>query len=151
MEIVSFNDIVNNAIADLHPLAENAQLDIGMLRQVEQIFVKDQNGILTQLVQNAIANAIHYTPEKGVIDISLFKEKGKAIFLVEDTGIGIPEEELNQVMQPFYRVLDSGKPGNGLGLTISQEIAQSLNGKIQLTNRPEKGLCFRYEQVLVAS
>jgi len=148
VQIVSFNDIVNNAIADLHPLVEKAELDIGMLRQDAEIFVKDQNGILTQLIQNAIANAIHYTPANGIIDISLFKENGNAVFLVEDTGIGIPENELNQVMQPFYRVLDSGKPGNGLGLTISQEIAQSLKGKIQLTNRKECGLCFRYEQAL---
>ena len=147
-QTVSFNEIVNNAIADLYPLAEKVDIDIGMLRQDDQIHVNDQNGRLSQLVQNAIANAIHYTPTEGTIDISLFKEKNKAIFLVEDTGIGIPEDEIGQVMEPFYRVLESGKPGNGLGLTISQEIAQRLHGSIQLTNRQQGGLCFRYEQIL---
>ncbi len=146
---VSFNEVVKGAIADLHPLAESVEIDLGMLRQEDAIKVKDQNGRLGQLIHNAIGNAIHYTPATGKVDISLFKQGNKAVFLVEDTGIGIPEDELQQVMQPFYRVLESGKPGNGLGLAISHEIAERLNGEISLYNRDCGGLCFHYEQSLV--
>ncbi|MEB8431912.1 ATP-binding protein [Cocleimonas sp. KMM 6892] len=149
-QTVSFNDVVKSAIADLFPLAESAEIDLGMLHQDKAINVKDQNGRLGQLVHNAIGNAIHYTPASGKVDISLFKQGNKAILLVEDTGIGIPEDELQQVMEPFYRVLESGKPGNGLGLAISHEIAEHLNGKIHLSNRKQGGLCFRYEQDLVS-
>ncbi len=148
-QTVSFNEIVKNTIADLHPLAESAEIDLGLLHQDDAIKVKDENGRLAQLIQNAIGNAILYTPANGKVDVSLFKQGNKAVFLVEDTGIGIPEDELQQVMQPFYRVLESGKPGNGLGLAISHEIAEHLNGKIQLSNRAGGGLCFRYEQALV--
>lgn len=146
---ISFNDIVKNTIADLYPLAESAEIDLGMLKYEENINVTDQNGRLGQLIQNAIDNAIHYTPKNGKVDISLFKEGNKAVFLVEDTGIGIPEEDLDQVMEPFYRVLESGKPGNGLGLAISHEIAERLNGEISLSNREDGGLSFRYEQGLI--
>ena len=69
--------------------------------------------------------------------------------MVEDNGIGIPEAELQQVMQPFYRVLESAQPGNGLGLAISYEIAQHLGGVILLTNREQGGLRFRYDQPLI--
>lgn len=148
-QTVSFNEIVKNAIADLYPLAESGEIDLGMLRQEETIKVIDQNGRLGQLIHNAIGNAILYTPPSGKVDISLFKQGGKAVLLVEDTGIGIPEDELHQVSQPFYRVLESGQPGNGLGLAISHEIAERLNGKINLSNRDGGGLSFRYEQPLV--
>ena len=120
-----------------------------MVRQEENIVVCDQHGRLSQLVRNAIDNAIHYTPQGGKVDISLFTKSGKAVFMVEDTGIGIPEADLQQVMQPFYRVLQSAKPGNGLGLAICHEIAQLLGGVIILTNREQGGLQFRYEQPLI--
>lgn len=148
-QTISFNDVVKNTIADLYPLAEASELDLGMLRQDNDILVTDQSGRLGQLVNNAIGNAINYTPANGKVDISLFKENGKAVFLVEDNGIGIPEDELQQVMEPFHRVLESGKPGNGLGLAICHEIAERLNGEISLSNRKGGGLCFRYEQKLL--
>jgi two-component system OmpR family sensor kinase len=76
----------------------------------------------------------------------LFADAGQAVLLVEDNGCGIPAEELAQVFEPFYRVGNSHEPGNGLGLAISQGIAQRLGGIIQLSNRPEGGLLFRYSQ-----
>ena len=148
-QTVSINKVVQHAIEDLYPLAEAKNIDIGMLRQENNILVKDQNGRLSQLIQNAIGNAIHYTPIDGQVDISLFIESSKAVLLVEDNGIGIPEDQLEQVMQPFYRVLEGEHQGNGLGLAISQEIAEKLEGKISLTNRENGGLCFRYEQAIV--
>lgn len=150
-QTILMNDVLQNAIADLYPLAEAKNIDLGMLKQDKRLLVKDENGRLSQLIQNAIGNAIHYTPIKGKIDISLFKQNSKAILLVEDNGIGIPEEQLEQVMQPFYRVQESDHQGNGLGLAISQEIADKLEGKIELRNRKNGGLCFRYEQEIVSN
>ena len=144
---VSFNQIVQDAIAGLYPMAEASDIDLGMVRHSENISINDQQGRLSQLVYNAIDNAIHYTPPGGKVDVSLYLEKDKAVFLVEDNGIGIPEIEMEQVMQPFYRVNESSKPGNGLGLAISHEIAQLLDGEIHLENRKSGGLCFRYMQL----
>jgi len=149
LKTVSFNQIVEDAIADLHPLAETSNIDLGMIRQSENITVNDQQDRLSQLIYNAIDNAIHYTPQGGKVDISVYLENKKAIFLVEDTGIGIPEVELEQVIQPFYRVNESKKPGNGLGLAISHEIAQRLGGEILLENRKGGGLRFQYIQNVI--
>ncbi len=145
--VVSFNQVVQDAIADLYPLAEAGKIDLGVTRQ-DTITARDQEGRLGQLVRNAIENAIRYTPAGGKVDISLFTEAGKAIFCVEDTGTGIPENEMKQVMEPFYRTQGNPQPGNGLGLAISQEIAKRLGGSITLSNRPESGLRFRYTQRL---
>ncbi len=95
-QTVSFNEVVKGAIADLYPLAESAEIDLGMLRQEDAIKVKDQNGRLGQLIHNAIGNAIHYTPATGKVDISLFKQGNMAVLLVEDTGIRIPKMSYNK-------------------------------------------------------
>ena len=147
-EKILFNTIIQKAIEDLYPLAETKNIDVGVLKMDGNIDVMDLNGRLGQLVTNAISNAINYTPDGGKIDISLYAENNKAIFKVEDTGIGIPENELKLVKEPFYRVQESGQPGSGLGLAISHEIAQQLDGEIQLSNRVLGGLCFFYEQAL---
>ncbi|MCF6190473.1 MAG: ATP-binding protein [Cocleimonas sp.] len=147
-EKVSFNNIVQESIEFLFPVAEAANIDLGMVRQDDGIHIMDLQGRVSQLVYNAIDNAIHYSPPSTQVDISLFIQGDKAIFMVEDQGTGIPEEEIKEVLEPFYRVLGTNQSGNGLGLAISQEIAQHLGGEIILINRKGGGLCFRYEQAL---
>lgn len=139
---VALQSIVKEVIAGLYPLAEVKSIDLGILRS-EPLTAQDVSANLKILVHNAIENAIRYTPAGGKVDISLFSENGKAVLQVEDTGIGIPEAELQQVFEPFYRVGSSTEPGNGLGLAISQEIAHRLGCTIILSNRPEGGLSFR--------
>jgi len=149
-EVILLNKIVQETIAALYPLAEAANIDLGMIRQENNIYVYDYQGRIGQLIYNAIDNAIHYSPKGGTVDISLFTQNGNAIFLVEDTGIGIPEDELEQVMQPFHRINESNQPGNGLGLAISHEIAQHLGGTITLKNRPSGGLVYQYKQKAIS-
>ena len=147
-EATSLNTIVKQVVQDCYPIAENNNIDLGVIRQDKNLNLNDINGLLSQLIQNAVANAIHYTPENGEVNISLFKENNSAVLLIEDTGPGIPEDEIEKVMQPFYRVMGSGKTGNGLGLSISQEIADKLGGKILLANKSGGGLIYRYEQAI---
>jgi len=142
---VAFLPVVQTAIAELYPLAEAKTIDLGMLRS-EPLSVPEIPGQLMVLVRNALENAIRYTPTGGRIDVSLFADNGCAVLQVEDTGCGIPAAELQQVFEPFYRVGNSPEPGNGLGLAISQEIAERLGGAIRLANRPEGGLLFQYCQ-----
>ena len=141
------------AIESLFPLAEQAEIDLGIIKQDDNLVVYDQQDRLGQLVFNAIDNAIHYSPQGSRIDITLAKEIDNGteslLFCIDDNGIGIPKDELKRVMQPFYRVQESHQPGNGLGLAISQEIAQILAGTIELSNRAEGGLRFCYRQPLV--
>lgn len=144
-QTVFFNDVIQEAMAELYPLAEESNIDIGMIKQ-DKIYIEGNQGKLLQLVKNAIENAIKYTLSGGKIDISLSLEQGEARFKVEDTGIGIPEDQLEKVLQPFYRIEESQQSGNGLGLAICQEIAQQLGGIITLSNRQYGGLCFTYKQ-----
>lgn len=142
---LDFRQVVQDVIAELFPLAEAKSIDLGMLRN-ESLSVQDVTGNLSILVRNALENAIRYTPAGGQVDVSLFAQDGQAVLQVADTGCGIPEAELSQVFEPFYRVGISPEPGNGLGLAISQEIAKRLGGRIRLENREGGGLLFEYRQ-----
>ncbi|OQX07441.1 MAG: two-component sensor histidine kinase [Thiothrix lacustris] len=144
---VAFQQIVKEVIADLYPLAEAKSIDLGMPRS-EPLTVPGIAENLSVLVRNALENAIRYTPVGGQVDVSLFAENGQVMFQVEDTGCGIPEAELQQVFKPFYRVGNSAEPGNGLGLAISQEVAQRLGGVIRINNRSHAGVRFQYSQPL---
>ena len=148
LQPVDFQQIVQEAIGELYPLAEAKSIDLGMLHN-EPATLLDVGGNLSVLVRNALENAIRYTSQGGQVDVSLLVENRQAVLLVEDTGCGIPDAELQQVFEPFYRVGVSTEPGNGLGLAISQEIAKRLGGNIRLSNRPQGGLVFCYRQLLV--
>jgi len=143
----ALQQIVQEAIADLYPLAEAKAIDLGMIQQ-ENLTVLDSEGGLALLVRNAIDNAIRYTPAGGKIDVSLFAQDGRAVLWVVDNGPGIPAHELPQMFQPFHRASENQEPGNGLGLTISQEIAKRLGGEMTLQNCPQGGLIFCYCQPL---
>lgn len=144
---VDFRQLVQDVIAELFPLAETRSLDLGMLRN-EALTVQAVADSLKMLVRNALENAIRYTPAGGKVDVSLFVQDGQAVLQVADTGCGIPEAELSQVFEPFYRVgVTTG--GNGLGLAISQEIAKRQGGTIRLTNREKGGLLFEYRQIAI--
>lgn len=144
---VAFAPIVQQAIIDLHPLAEAKQIDLGM-GQNEQVYLDDQADSLSLLVRNALDNAIRYTPKGGRIDVDLCADGVNAVLCVRDSGPGIPAAELDKVFEPFHRAQGMQEPGNGLGLTISREAAQQLDGEIRLRNRPEGGLEFCYRQLL---
>ena len=95
---------------------------------------------------NLISNAIKYTPEMGQISVLVAAEDSGITIDVQDTGIGIPEEELELVFDRFHR---SGqeevqeKPGSGLGLSLVKEIVEVHGGKVSVTSEVGKGSRFR--------
>ena len=90
---------------------------------------------------NLIENAIKYA---GQAQVTLLQNNDQIIIVVEDNGPGIPEEDLQKVIQPYYRSIhaaNSNKTGVGLGLTIVDEVVKSHNGMLILANRkPMAGL-----------
>ncbi|MBN2638599.1 MAG: tetratricopeptide repeat protein [Bacteroidales bacterium] len=104
--------------------------------------------VLQQTLLNLVGNAIKYT-QKGHITIKLTQEKGNKknllnlIICVEDTGIGIPEDQINNIFEPFYQANNfSESEGAGLGLSITQQLVSKMNGNIEVRNNPVSGTSF---------
>jgi len=95
------------------------------------------------LLRNLIDNASKYTPEKGVIHVTVGSQGDQASLLVEDSGPGVPEEEYERVLDRFYRVggdhNKSNVRGSGLGLSIVADIARIHNANIVISRSLELG------------
>ncbi|MCR1848224.1 HAMP domain-containing sensor histidine kinase [Paraclostridium sordellii] len=112
--------------------------------------LKDQNIYtdkekLKQILIILIDNAIKYTKEDDYIIVRLFEEGSNIKIEVEDSGIGIKEEELPLIFNRFYRASshrESNKDGSGIGLSIAKILIGNLNGKIAVSSKYKKGSIF---------
>jgi two-component system sensor histidine kinase/response regulator len=92
---------------------------------------------LKQIWTNLISNAIKYTPEGGHIVVSLHTDDGRLVGTVEDSGIGIAQEDLPHLFQDFFRTDQakaSGEIGTGLGLSIVKQIVEGYQGEISVAS-----------------
>lgn len=99
--------------------------------------------LLRELLLNLVKNAITYTPEGGSVTLSMEQDDKDVIISVDDTGIGIPEEDTPHIFERFYQVDKSrSTKGSGLGLSISKWIVESHHGKISVDSTVGKGSKF---------
>lgn len=102
--------------------------------------------LIDELFVNLVSNAIKYTPKGGQVRVSLVKESNIYVrFEVQDTGIGIPEEDRSRLFTEFFRAKNAKaftQEGTGLGLVIVKEILHFLGGTIQLESEIGKGTRF---------
>ena len=103
--------------------------------------------MLDRAIANLVSNAIYYTErEEGQVAVRTTKDRVRVE--VRDTGIGIPEKELAQVQNRFYRVnKDRSKTsgGSGLGLAIAKEIIFAHNSELQITSKLNEGTLVGFE------
>ena len=101
-----------------------------------------------QVMMNIVSNSIKYTPDGGHIDIYAGRRRERVWMVVDDDGIGIPEEDRPRIFDRFYRV-DKARSrqsgGTGLGLSIAKEIVDRHRGRITLMNKDGPGLMIRLE------
>lgn len=139
---VELGSLALDVLRQAQVLADKVELKLGT---VEAVHVKGDSDRLKQLLFNLITNAIKYTPEGGRVTVSVEQRGPYALLKVQDTGIGIPKEDLDHIFDRFYRV-DKARSrqmgGTGLGLSIAQWIAEAHHGKIWAESEVGKGSTF---------
>jgi two-component system sensor histidine kinase CpxA len=112
--------------------------------------VKADPDLMHSALENILRNAIRYSPERGRIQVELSTEELQggtfAAVQVSDNGPGVPPEDLEAILQPFYRVdksRGSGTGGFGVGLAIANRAVRLYGGNIDIQNRMGGGLCVR--------
>ena len=98
-------------------------------------------GKLEQVFLNIIDNAMHAISGKGSITVTTRAEKKCIRTQISDSGIGIPQEHLDKIYDPFFTTKEVGK-GTGLGLPISQAIVADFNATIGVESRINEGTTF---------
>ncbi|WP_372713397.1 ATP-binding protein [Ilyobacter sp.] len=102
---------------------------------------------LTTILKNLIENAIIYNDKKPVIRVEIKEVYDRYKIVIEDNGLGIPKEEIDNIFERFYRVdkaRTSNVAGTGLGLPIVAELVEICGGKIEVESKEGKGSLFRF-------
>jgi two-component system phosphate regulon sensor histidine kinase PhoR len=141
---VQLNDVVNDVLSIFTQKLERKQLALKLNTENGLPSVAGDRFRLEQMLINLIDNAIKYT-ESGTIEITA-RRKGDALELaVSDTGIGIPQTDLERIFERFY-VVDKSRSrklgGTGLGLSIVKHIVLLHNGTVHVDSKPGKGTVF---------
>jgi len=105
----------------------------------ENLWVKGDEEKLRRAFSNLLDNAIKYNEDGGQIVIRAKREVAETVVIIENTGPGVPEEDLPKVFDQFYRVEKSrslGYGGSGLGLPIVKRIVELHKGKVDIESKP---------------
>ncbi|MDR1157337.1 MAG: HAMP domain-containing protein [Oscillospiraceae bacterium] len=143
MIVVDLRAVASRVARRLTPLAEHYEVAV-RLQLDEGCLVRGNEDDIFQAVFNLMENAIKYNKPGGLVRVSLRTRSDRAVLVVDDTGMGIPSEDLSRVFERFYRV-DKARSreagGGGLGLSIVQKTIEQYEGDITLDSRLGIGTC----------
>jgi len=97
---------------------------------------------LAQALDNLVDNAVKFKPPGGCVRMEAGSGDGKVWIRIQDTGPGIPPEDLPRLFEPFYRGHQEGRPGLGLGLFLARTIVEAHGGRLEVASEPGAGSAF---------
>jgi signal transduction histidine kinase len=142
MEQISLKDIVSSVVKDFEIMAENKNVNMTLkFSSSKQYNILGDNDKIRQVVINLLSNAVKFTPSGGRIDTTLDEMDEKVILTIEDTGIGIKEEDIPYIFERLYRGDRSRHEmeGSGIGLTIVRNILNLHKGSIEVSSKESVG------------
>lgn len=124
--------------------AQEKQIELSYGRDSQPIFVHADRQKVGRILQNLISNAIKYTPEKGTVCVSASMNRRHVVIDVEDTGYGIPADELPHIFNRYSRVTKHKNKavGTGLGLAIVKSLIDAHEGQIDVVSEEGQGSTF---------
>ncbi len=144
MRPVFLQDVINRGIAATSSLFEEKGLKLKKNIPEDLPIIKADEDKLIQVIINLLSNAVKFT-EKGTVNIEAYQDKGQLVFEVQDTGIGVAEEDKHKIFERFRQAGDTltDKPqGTGLGLPICREIIEHHGGIIWMKSEFNVGSTF---------
>jgi heavy metal sensor kinase len=141
-------------VASIRDLQFSASLDVPPCLDAPDFSVMGDETLLRRLADILLDNAFKYTPSPGSVHLSLEPQGESAVIKVQDSGVGIAEEEQSKIFERFYRVdkaRSRAQGGAGLGLAIAQWIVTQHGGSIRVESRPGQGATFHVELPMIAA
>jgi len=145
----SLPELLNDVVKLFGQQAEEHELTLKLVKPETMEDVAGDPSRIQQVLVNLIGNALKYTPAGGAVKVKAHEDDDFWEVSVEDTGIGIPEEELDKIFQTYYQIhqknTETHWKGFGLGLAICKRIVEGHKGNIKVTSMAGKGSTFSFQ------
>jgi two-component system sensor histidine kinase CpxA len=135
---IDFSDLVAKVVEDARFESSTRAVNITDTLVSDCTLFGDPQ-LLHSIVDNVLRNALRFSPENGELKVEMNQSKKQVCLRIIDQGPGVPEDKLERLFDPFYR-LDQTNIGAGLGLNIALQAVQLHHGKISAKNNETKGL-----------
>jgi signal transduction histidine kinase len=146
---ISISEIVREVVKSSGGMAVESGVELNCNICNDQCTVLGEPTQLTRAIQNVIMNAIQASAEKkGSVAVSCMEKDFYADIRVEDTGYGIPAEQMSRIFDPYFTT-KQGKSGTGLGLYITKKVIDDHQGSIKVESTPQIGTAFTLRLPLV--
>ena len=144
---IRLDEILMATVSRSQGLAQKKKIKLE-IKHIDIVEYLGDEELLIRALSNLVFNALKYSDDNAVVELSLAKHENSACFAVTDYGIGIEKELQGKIFDRFYRI-DSSRSrstgGSGLGLAIARLIVEIHTGKISVNSIPEKGSTFTIE------
>jgi len=143
-ETVDLGEAMREALEIVEPLAEAKKLDLVVSWPGTDVMIQSDSTKLRQIMVNLLSNAVKFT-QAGSVSFGGNVIGDEVRIAVGDTGIGIHADHLNRIFDPFWQVEQTATrraPGTGLGLTVTQRLANLMGGDVTVTSREGEGTTF---------
>lgn len=148
---VDLNELIRAMYAGNESRAQKKSQDYRLVLPDESVAVYVDVAQVREAVDNLIGNAIKYTPVGGSVIVRLEAQLDRVVFEVEDSGLGVPEDQQARLFQPFFRASNaraSQIEGTGLGLHLVKNIIERHGGLMRFRSTPGEGSVFGFEMPL---
>jgi len=145
MEYVVLNKLAQITVERLRHMANSKEINLTLTVPEQTITVRGNIDRLKQVLTNLLDNAIKHSEAGGAVRVVLGMKNNDAFISVENSGPGIPREELENIWERFYKVDKSRSrrgTGTGLGLSIVKKIVEMHGGKVSAESGPGQGAIF---------
>ena len=142
---VAVGEAVEAVVTLMLPQAEGKSIELLAENCPARLVLRADRTKVDQILLNLVSNAVKFTPPGGRIAVRCAESERQLYIEVEDNGIGIPEEKLEAIFEPFVQVgrsLSNPAEGTGLGLAISRDLARAMGGELTVRSRPHAGSTF---------
>jgi signal transduction histidine kinase len=141
----NLSELVKSVLNEMDYWLEKQKFELET-RLEEDVWTEADPEAIKQALSNLINNAIKYSPIDKKLAVRLYRTEENTVIEIEDSGIGIPDDQLNKIFEKFYRVRSrdmESTSGTGIGLTVTRDIIEAHGGRIQVRSVIDKGSTFR--------
>lgn len=135
IEVLEIDQVIQQAIQIVEPMAKQFKVEIDS--KLDSSFITGNFGLFQQVIVNIMKNGIEAMSSGGVLTITCIKEQKTTLISVKDEGVGMSQQQINRLGEPYFSTKDL--KGTGLGMMVVYRIVESMKGTIQIDSKKGMG------------